>query len=386
MSPSLTAYRPLPGARDAAVDAAGHPRPGWQRVLAELARLDPAELDRRQRAADRLATAEGAGYLADEGLGTAEPWRVSVVPFVLDPDTWDRLAAGLVQRARLLRAVLRDLTGPRELLRSGTVPVEAVAGHPAYVRGRPTDDPGGGLLLVGSDLVLDAEGALRVVRHRTDTPAGEGLALLARAVAARVAPAPRAPGSTGGGSTTAWAGAVTAGAGPDVVGHDDHLRAMRARLARAAPAGRHSPRTVVLSGVADGPGHVENAHLAARLGYSLAEPADVAVREGRVWLRSLDGPEPIDVLLRRVGHQGLDPVEQPDAPGGIAGLVHAARRGLVRLVNPAGAELAEHLALLPFLDDAARFLLGSPLRLAGVPTLWCGDPEHRATLLAAPER
>lgn len=371
-SPTLAPYRPPVGTRDAAIDADGRPRPGWERALAELARHDPDELVRRQRAADRLVMAEGAGYLLDEGLDAGvEPWPVSIVPFMVAPDAWDDLAAGLVERARLLQAVLRDLAGPRELLRSGTVPVEAVAGHPSYARLRPSDEPGDGLLLVGADLVLDAEGAFRVVRDRTDTPAGEGLALLARSVATRVTPGHSALDPT---------------AGQLVVGHDDYLRAMRARLARAAPAGRTSPRTVVLTGPVDRPGYLENAYFASRLGYNLAEPADVAVRDGRAWLRSLDGPEPVDVLLRRVGHRGLDPVEQPDGQGGIAGLVHAARRGAVRLVNPTGTELAEHLALLPFLDAAARFLLGAPLRLPGVPTLWCGDPGHRAQLLAAPDR
>ena len=372
MGPLLGEYRPHVGCRDAAVSADGRPRPGWERALGELARHGPDELDRRQRAADRLVMAEGAGYLLHEGLdATVEPWQVSIVPFMVDPDAWDDLAAGLRQRAELLQAVLRDLAGPRELLRSGTVPVEAVATHPGFARLVATDAGGEGLLAVGADVVIDAEGAFRVVRDRTDAPTGEGLALLARAIATRVAPGNSALDPT---------------AGRGVVGHDDYLRALRARLAAAAPADRRSPRTVVLTGAVDRPGYVENAYLASRLGYSLAETTDIAVRGGRAWLRSLDGPEPIDVLLRRVPGRGLDPVEEQDVREGVAGLVHAARRDAVRLVNPVGADLAEHLALLPFLDQAARFLLGAPLRLPGVPTLWCGDPEQRAQLLGAPER
>jgi len=374
VGPLVDEYRPHVGCRDAAVSADGRPRPGWERALGELARHGPDELDRRQRAADRLVMAEGAGYLLHEGLdATVEPWQVSIVPFMVDPDTWDDLAMGLRQRAELLQAVLQDLAGPRELLRSGTIPVEAVATHPGFARLRASsrDAGGDGLLLVGADVVVDAEGAFRVVRDRTDNPTGEGLALLARAVATRVTPGNSALEPT---------------AGRGVVGHDDYLRALRTRLAAAAPPDRASPRTVVLTGAVDRPGYVENAYLATRLGYSLAEPTDVAVRDGRAWLRSLDGPEQIDVLLRRVPGRGLDPVEEPDVRGGVAGLVHAARRDAVRLVNPVGADLAEHLALLPFLDQAGRFLLGEPLRLPGVPTLWCGDPEHRAQLLAAPER
>jgi uncharacterized alpha-E superfamily protein len=70
----------------------------------------------------------------------------------------------------------------------------------------------------------------------------------------------------------------------------------------------------------------------------------------------------------------------------VAGLLQVAGAGAVHLVNPPGSGLGGHLGLLPFLDPACRFLTGRPLDLAPVPTLWCGDPEHRAELLAAPER
>lgn len=352
-------YRPRVGSHDLAVDAAGRPRPGWEKLLVGLSRQGSDDLERRQRAADRLVLAEGAGYLLHEGLDdVVQPWRVSVVPILLHPAVWHDLAAGLAQRAELLRAVLRDLAGPKELLQSGIVPIEAVATHPGYLRLRPGDP-----LLVGADVVVDAEGAFRVVRDHTDVADGEGLALLARAITNRV---------TLDGRT--------------VVGHDAYLRALRTELAARAPGDRPSPRTVVLSGGVDEPGYVENAYLATRLGYSLAEVADLTVRRGRVWLRSLDGPEPVDVVLRRVAAAGMDPVDDVETPGGVAGIVHAARGGAVDLANPVGTELGGHLALLPFLDAACRYLLGAPLRLPTVTTLWCGDPDHRAELRAAPER
>lgn len=351
-------YRPRVGCHDLAVDAAAVPRPGWERLLTELSRHRGDDLERRQRAADRLVLAEGAGYLLHEGLDDlVQPWRVSVLPVLLPPEVWAELAAGLAQRAELLRAVLADLAGPRELLRAGIVPVEAVATHPGYLHLRHD------LLLAGADVVVDADGAFRVVRDHTDVADGEGLALLARAITNRVTFDGRA-----------------------VVAHDGYLRALRTELAARAPGDRPSPRTVVLGGSVDEPGYVENAYLATLLGYSLAEVADLTVRRGRVWLRSLDGPEPVDVVLRRVAAADLDPVEDPGTSGGVAGIVHAARAGVVHLANPAGSEVGGHLALLPFLDAACRHLLGAPLRLPSVPTLWCGDPDHRAELRAAPER
>jgi uncharacterized circularly permuted ATP-grasp superfamily protein/uncharacterized alpha-E superfamily protein len=400
MTALLRDYRPTGGRHDAAVDAGGAPRPGWAGVLAGIDRLGPDELVRRQRAADRLVQAEGAGVLLHDDT-SPRAVGVGVVPLVLGDEVWSELAAGLAQRAELLQAIWRDLNGPCELLRAGVVPIEALATHPAFplspagppaarVRtgsgagpGRPGSGPGPGrgngqrqiegqgfeqpLVLVGADLVVDANGRFLVARDLTDVANGDGQALLARSIVSRVLPPSDHP--------------------VDLVGHDSYARELRTHLARVAPAGRTSPRTVVLTGPPDEPGYVENAYLATQLGYSLAEPADVVVRGGRAWLRSLDGPEPIDVLLRRISEIALDPVQQRHlGTGGVAGLVEAARGRGVSLVNPHGAALVGHLALQPFLDAACQFLLGTGLKLPSVPTLWCGDPEHLAEVRAAPGR
>jgi uncharacterized circularly permuted ATP-grasp superfamily protein/uncharacterized alpha-E superfamily protein len=369
----LRDYRPTGGRYDTAIDPRGAARPGWAEVVADVDRLGLAELVRRQKAADRLVEAEGAGVLLHDDTGDAGddtgPARVAILPLVLGTDMWRALAAGLAQRAELLRAVWRDLCGPGELLRAGVVPVEAVATHPAFpltpvAPGSDLEQP---LLLVGADVVIDAEGHCRVVRDVTDVVGGDGHALLARSILGRVLPSSRQP--------------------VELAGHETYTRDLRAALALAAPPGRRSPRTVLLTGPPGEPGYVENAYLATQLGYSLAEHDDVVVRGGRTWLRSLDGPEPIDVLLRRVPESALDPVESPHlGTAGVAGLVEAARDHSVTLVNPYGAGIVAHPGLQPFLDAACRFLLGRPLLLPSVPTLWCGDPEHLAEVRAAPDR
>ena len=155
----------------------------------------------------------------------------------------------------------------------------------------------------------------------TDVPSGDGHALLARAVSARVLP-PVHPAL-------------------GLVGHRAYTSALRATLAAAAPSERPSPRTVVVTGAPDDPGYVEDSYLATQLGYDLAERADVAVRDGRVWLRSLDGLEPVDVLLRRVPETAFDPVEDAQYTGaGVAGAVGVDRDGHVAIVNPFGSGVA----------------------------------------------
>jgi uncharacterized circularly permuted ATP-grasp superfamily protein/uncharacterized alpha-E superfamily protein len=338
-------------------------------VPAAIAALGPDELARRQRAADRLMLAEGAGVVLQEDADeTLRPWGIDVVPLCFGAGEWRELAAGLAERAQALAAIVTDLCGPRRLLRDGIVPVEALAGHAGTLRAAWQADDAPPMLVAGADVVADADGGgFRVVADVTDVPGGDGHALLARSISARVLPA--GDGLRG------------------VVDHGAYTSALRAALVAAAPPGRRSPRTVTVTGPAGTAGYLEDAYLATQLGYSLAESADVVVRGGRAWLRSLAGLEPIDVLLRRIPETGLDPVEDDRVTGaGVAGVVEAVRSGGVAVVNPYGAGLAAAAALRPFLDAAARHLTGRPLRLPTVPALWCGDPEHRAAVLAAPER
>jgi len=354
-------------ARDLAAAPGGGLRPAWDRVLRPLLALGPDELARRQRAADRLMVAEGASAVLHDDAATVRPWRIDIAPLVVDAVDWAPLERGLAARAALLAEVVADLRGPRRLLREGVVPVEALAGHAGPLASSWGTPPAVRLTVVGADVVIDAGGRARVVADVTDVPSGDGHALLARSVSARVLP-PAHP-SLG------------------LVGHRGYTAALRATLATAAPPTRSSPRIVVVTGSPDDPGYVEDSYLATQLGYDLAERADVAVGDGRVWLRSLEGLEPVEVLLRRVPEAAFDPVEDARFRGaGIAGVVGAAREGRVAIVNPYGVGVASSFALLPFLDDAARFLTGEPLALPSVTTLWCGDPDHRRAVRADPTR
>ena len=245
------------------------------------------------------------------------------------------------------------------------MPVEAVAAHGATLRSAWVRTGPPPLLVVGADVVVDATGSLprgggRRRRARRGRPRPAGPTIVGRAL-------PQGPPSLGL-PTTAPTPAPCVGSWPG-----------------AAPPGASGPRTVVVTGPPGEPGFVENAYLATQLGYNVAESADVVVRGGRAWLRSLEGLEPVDVLLRRVPDTDLDPVEDDrGGRGGVAGVVEAVRHRRVAMVNPHGAGMAASLALQPFLDAARGSWTGHPLRLGASPPVWCGDPDARAAVPGGP--
>jgi len=342
-------YRPADGRFDEAVAPDGSIRPAWRGVAGVLAEGRHGELLERQRQADRMLDAEGAGHLVHDlggatGLPASTPWRLDPVPIVLGEEEFDLLAAAVEQRSRALEAVLADLHGPRRLLREGIIPAGALAATAALRMSAIGQSVPRWLVHHAVDVVRAADGSWRVVGDLTDSPTGLGYALLNRSVMARVMADQLRESST--------AALVQA---PTV---------LRRALAALAPGGRADSRTVVLSGGPDHPSYVEQSYLAVQMGLHLAEGADLVVRQHRVWLRALDTLEPIDVVYRRVDDRGLDPLEVRAAgTQGVPAITWAARAGGVALANAFGSGVVESTVVGDGMADAARLLLGEELLL-----------------------
>jgi uncharacterized circularly permuted ATP-grasp superfamily protein/uncharacterized alpha-E superfamily protein len=356
----LAGYTPPPGAWDEVIGADGV-RPHWHYLVEHLGRFGPDELARRRDQARRLMRENGVTYnVYAEPHGLDRPWLLDPVPLVMPASEWDALARGLSQRARLLDAILADLYGPQRLLREGLIPPAAVFGHPAFLRPcHGLDVPGGRRLLTyAADLVRAPDGRWLVAADRAQSPAGAGYALENRIVLSRVLP--EAFRDCG----------VRRLAG--------FFIALRQTLLALAPRHQDNPRIVLLT---PGPYHdayFEHAYLARYLGYPLVEGGDLTVRDETVYLKTLGGLHPVDVILRRQDDDFCDPLElRNDSTLGVAGLVQAARSGHVAVVNALGSGLAENAALMPVLPDLCLHLLGEELMLPSVETYWAGDDlEH----------
>jgi uncharacterized circularly permuted ATP-grasp superfamily protein/uncharacterized alpha-E superfamily protein len=311
---------------------------------------------------------QARGLLEDDGVtygGRSGRWEVDPLPVVLPAAQWQHLEAGLAQRAHLLDLLLADLYGTRTVLRRGLLPPAVVFGHDGFLRAADQVRVPGPrqLLLTATDLGRDGDGDWRVLGDRTQAPSGAGYAMEDRRVVSR----------------------VMAGFYRDL--RPARLRTffhdLRAALEEAAPASSPAPRVVLLTPGPAAETAFDQAFLATMLGYPLVEGADLSVRDGRVWLRSLGRPEPVDVVLRRVDPGFADPLElRPDSRLGVPGLLEAARLGNVTVVNPFGAGVLENPGLVPYLPQLCRALLDSPPLLADVETFWCGDETGRRHVLA----
>lgn len=368
LAPLIAGYRTLPGVHDELVDANGRMRPHWAGLLGRLARLGTAELECRFAGADRYLKESGVVYrVYDRDEGADRPWPLAHLPIVLDPADWAVLAEGMAQRARLFEAILGDLMGKGELVTSGTLPAALVAGNPEYLRPLAGVKPAGGrfLHLYAADVGRAPDGRWWVLAERTQAPSGAGYAIENRIALSRAMP-------------EAFEELGVERLGP-------FFQAMRAGLAAAAK--RDDPRVALLSPGPHNETYFEHAFLARCLGFQLVEGGDLVASERGVAVKTIKGPERVDVLLRRVDSDFADPLElNPKSRLGVAGLVEAVRAGKVVMANALGTGLVEAPALVGWLPLLARKLLGEELMLPNVATWWCGEPPARETVIRELDR
>ncbi len=359
-------YSALTGRIDEYLGPDGAVRTRWRQVAAELTGLGPSGLIARRTELARLLRNEGATYnLTEDSVSRRQAWALDPCPMVVDDAEWSALESAVAQRVALLDLILADIYGDRRLVAEGRIPAQLVLGHPAFLRpcvGTP--DPGGHrLFLAAVDVVRDGQGHFRAIGDRTEAPSGLGYALVNRTILSRVLP------------NLHRESGVERLAG--------FFRSIRAAVAAVAPDGVDEPRVVILTPGPLSETYFEHAYLASYLGYALVEGRDLVVNNNRVWLRSLSGFDPVDVVIRRVDDQWCDPVElRADSLLGVPGLLEVTRRGRVTVINPLGSGIIENPAITGLLDGLAPTLLGEELALRGPDSWWCGEPEGLSHVLA----
>lgn len=362
----LAEYRPPHGSTgrfDEMFAADGGVRPHWTYAMGAFGTLGADELRRRSTEVRQVLRENGITYnVYADAQARRRPWALDVVPMLLDSQEWRTIEQGLIQRAELFNLIGADLYGPQRLIRDGLLPPELIYAHPGFLRachGALPDD-GPHLTLYAADLVRGPDGTVRVLGDRTQAPSGAGYALENRIVMSRVLPSLYR----------------------DAQVHRVALffRALRASLTARLPAS--GGRTVILTPGPANETYFEHAYLANYLDYTLVEAGDVTVCEGGMWLKTVDGLQPVGVMVRRVDDVCCDPLElQAESVLGIPGLLQAVRNGRVAVANPLGSGALENAGLPAFLPGLAKVLLGQDLRLECVPTWWCGDPTARTYVL-----
>ncbi|XDD54140.1 circularly permuted type 2 ATP-grasp protein [Leptospira sp. WS4.C2] len=370
-------YRTIPGVYDELYDADGQIRNKYKFLVKSFQELGPAELVNRRRDTDRILRENGVTYnlyQTDSPEAKERPWDLDLFPLVMESEEWRVLERGLNQRADLLDALVRDVYSKRRLLHEKKIPPEILFNETSFLRACDgmydsnhflAKNPA--LLFFVCDLIRAADGNFYVLNDRVQAPSGSGYSLENRIVLSRIFPSMYR----------------------DAMVHRVavYFRSLRKSLSQLAGVTGREPVIVLLTPGPSNETYFEHAYLAGYLGYTLVQGGDLTVRKNKVYMKTVEGLQQIDLILRRVDDDFMDPLElRGDSLLGVPGLLESVRSGNVKIANPIGTGFLENRALLPFYSDLCRFYLGEDLILPMAPTYWMGTPHHFQLVLQNPEK
>ncbi|MDT8438986.1 MAG: circularly permuted type 2 ATP-grasp protein [Wenzhouxiangellaceae bacterium] len=345
---------------DELVAPSGRPRVAARAAWKYLKSLDKEELDERKAACEVAALVAGITfrvYFEDTGIDRAMPF--DLIPRVIPKKEWDAIAAGLAQRVRALNLFIDDLYNDQQIIRDGVVPADLIAGSENFREQCRGFSPPLGIWahVCGSDLVRDGDGTIYVLEDNLRIPSGVSYMLENRQVMKKVFPE------------------LFEDSGIQPV--DDYAPQLFEMLASLSPEPKETPSVVVLTPGAYNSAYFEHAYLAQQMGVELVEGRDLMVDgDDRVFMRTIAGLEPVDVIYRRVDDAFLDPeVFRPDSLLGVPGLMRAWRGGKVALANAPGSGVADDKVVYAWVPEIIEYYLGEKPKLANVPTWKCAEPD-----------
>jgi uncharacterized circularly permuted ATP-grasp superfamily protein/uncharacterized alpha-E superfamily protein len=351
--PALSSYNEL-------FTADNNIRPDWQTFFSSFHQLGYKELQNRNTDILRLLKENGVAYnIYNDPSGQTRPWELDLVPQLITANEWETINAGLTQRAELLDLLLKDIYGPQTLIKNGIIPQELIYLHPGFIRSCVNIKLPGQqhLTLYAADMARGNDGRLWIISDRTQAPSGSGYALENRFAMSSVLP--------------------ELFSNLNVKRLSPYFDSLQQALMKMAPHNTDNPRVVILTPGPDNETYFEHSYLAAYLGLTLVQGNDLMVNDNYVWLKTIDGLEKVDVILRRLDDSYCDPLElKSDSLLGVPGLVQVVRKGNVAIANPLGSSIVESAGLVPFLPAIAKHFFGTELIMPSIATWWCGQPKE----------
>src|SRR3954471_24457718 len=335
------------------------PRAGFETLARWLAETSAAELDRRQKAAEAAFRSLGITfnvYGDEEAAERIIPF--DIIPRIFSAAEWERLSAGLQPRVRAINAFVDDVYGARRIRADGVVPAEIVLANRQFCIPVAGARPPHGIYahICGIDLVRTGPDDFIVLEDNARTPSGVSYMLENREAMLRLCPE----------LFDIFA----------VQPVDAYPELLRDTLNSVSPPTAREPRCVLLT-----PGHYnsafyEHSFLASQMGIELVEGRDLEVDDDKVWMRTIEGRVPVDVIYRRIDDAFLDPlVFDPDSMLGVPGLMAAYLAGNVTLVNAPGTGIADDKAIYSYMPEIVRYYTGEEAKLPNVETWRCRDPK-----------
>ncbi|MEM9986845.1 MAG: circularly permuted type 2 ATP-grasp protein, partial [Bacteroidota bacterium] len=310
----------------------------------------------------------------DHTHGTEKIFPFDLFPRVILQEEWAQITQGLIQRNLALNHFLKDVYSHQHILKDGIVPKELVLSSPHYTKMMVGFAPIGDIYchICGTDLIRHKDGTLYVLEDNLRCPSGVSYVLSNRETMRR--------------TLSDFFKLMS------VEAVNQYPSMLLQTLESVAPERDHEPTCVLLTPGQYNSAYYEHTFLAQSMGIDLVEGKDLYVENDIVYLRTIRGPQRVDVVYRRIDDPFMDPeIFRKDSVLGVPGIMRAYRAGNVNLANAPGTGVSDDKAVCSFVPDMIRYYLKQEPIIQNVPTYICERPkdlkyvlEHLPELVVKP--
>lgn len=352
---------------DEIISSPGNARAPARRLVSHLRSLTDDDIRDRRNSADVAIKKMGITFTVYSEEGNIDrSWPFDIIPRVISSKQWERTAEGLEQRLRALNLFINDLYHEQKIVKDGILPSHILENSKNFRPECVGVSPPFGVWahICGTDLVRDKDGQFYVLEDNLRVPSGVSYMLENRALTKRILP--------------------DLFDTEKILPIDDYPANLLEALARLSPRDTARPSIVVLTPGIFNSAYFEHAFLAQKMGAELVEGADLMVDDDDcVYMKTVDGPERVDVIYRRIDDLFLDPeVFNKDSVLGVPGLMRAWQKGNVALANAPGAGVADDKVVYAYVPQIIKYYLGEEPKISNVETFLCINKKERDYVLA----
>ena len=279
-------------------------------------------------------------------------------PRIITSDEWDHIEQGVIQRNKALNLYLWDIYHDKNIIKDGIVPISLIESSVNYLDQMQGFDPPEGVYnhICGTDLIKHSDGEYYVLEDNIRCPSGVSYVVGNRAALKR-----------------ALFGVFNDHSVQSVSNYAEHLLEI---MESVKPNGVDIPCSVVLTPGVYNSAYYEHSFLAQSMGVELVEGRDLFVENDFLYMKTIKGPERVDIVYRRIDDGFLDPEEfMKDSVLGVPGLMSVYLKGNVTLINAPGTGVADDKAIYTYMPQIIKYYLDEEPILKNVKTYHCSDKD-----------
>ena len=283
------------------------------------------------------------------------------IPRVITAEEFDSLEAGLTQRVNALNMFLYDIYHEKRILKDKVIPEEFVYSSKGYLPECYGITPSRNIYshISGIDLVQAKDKKWYILEDNLRIPSGASYPLIARKLCRIASPETYAQ---------------------NAILDNRNYGGMLASVMNHVNTGGIN---VILTPGRFNAAFFEHAYLAEQTHSVLAMPSDLYVENNQVYFRSMNKPERVGAIYRRISDEYIDPLTfLPESVIGVPNLMSAYRAGNVAIMNAPGNGIADDKGLYYFVPAMVKYYLGEDSITNNAPTYLMFYDKDREYALA----